>query len=57
MRLKELFEGKGKKPGDEYPDHESNKAFQILYAHLKKKDLLACQQDLIDAGLDEYAQL
>ena len=44
-------------PGYEFPDHESNKAFQILYAHLKKKDLIACQQDLIDAGLDEYAQL
>jgi hypothetical protein len=30
---------------------------EVINKHLKKRDILACQQELIDAGLEEFAQL
>ena len=32
-------------------------AVAIINKHLKDRDILACQQELIDAGLEEFAQL
>lgn len=41
----------------EEKDPTAFKALNIIKKHLKDKDLLACQDELIDADLEEYAKL
>ena len=39
-------------------DAAKHKVAQIINKHLKNgRDVFACQEELIEAGLDEYAQL
>jgi len=38
-------------------NNELENVAMILNNHLKSKDIFACQQELIDAGLAEYAKL
>jgi len=41
-----------------HPTQEKNeKALQIIKEHMKDKDVVACQTELIDADLEEYAKL
>lgn len=38
-------------------EHDVMIALQIIEKHLKDKDIAECAEELIDAGLDEYAKL
>lgn len=38
-------------------DAEITKIFKIIRSHLKDKDIAECSEELIDAGLEEYAKL
>ena len=42
---------------DKQQIEEIESAIKIISKHLKSKDILQCQEDLIDAGLKEYAKL
>lgn len=37
--------------------HEAEKALEIIEKHMKSKDILACQDELFDAGLKEFAKI
>ena len=37
--------------------NQNRKVEEILNKHLKSRDLLACQEELIENGLEQYAQL
>jgi hypothetical protein len=37
--------------------NEVKKAFIILKKYLNTKDIIACQEELIEAGLKDYAKL